>query len=254
VGSSLDSVDAGLPSGVVGCFTTRSGGVSPAPWESLNLGPNVGDDPARVAANANLVAAHLGAAGLNLPRQIHGADVLVLDSADSGTHLHTKGDGVDALVTATPGIAVGVLVADCLPVLFADPANGIVAAAHAGRRGLAAGVLQATLDAMVGLGADPATTHVVIGPAICGRCYEVPAQLRDEVDVVVPGAATQTTSGTPGLDLPAGAIGLLAAAGVTNVADSGICTAEDERFFSYRRDGVTGRLVGVIMLDVDEHR
>jgi YfiH family protein len=158
---------------------------------------------------------------------------------------------VDALVTADAGLPIGVLVADCMPVLLSDPVAGVVGAAHAGRRGLVAGVLQATLQAMNGLGAEPSRTTAVIGPSICGCCYEVPEAMREEVAAAVPGTACETSAGTPGLDLVAGALGVLRKAGVDATA-MGICTAEDDRFYSYRRDGVTGRFAGVVMLSGDD--
>jgi hypothetical protein len=250
----IELLDAGLLTGVVGAFTTRAGGVSTSRWQGLNLGLHVDDEPRQVLANRDLLGRALGAGWVNFPSQVHGAGVLVVDRDRAGRRRITRGGapGVDALVTALAGVAIGVLVADCLPVLLADPVNRVVGAAHAGRRGLAAGVLQAAIEAMVGLGGDPATTQAVIGPAICGRCYEVPAQMRDEVEALVPGTATQTRQGTPGLDLPAGAAAVLSAAGVACVSDLGICTAEDERVYSYRRDGVTGRFAGVVMLDLDD--
>jgi YfiH family protein len=244
----LELLDAGLPVGAAGWFTTRAGGVSPPPWDSLNLGAHVGDDVVRVRVNAERIVARLGVDGLNLPEQVHGVGVLVVEAAGPGLRVH---GGADALVTRHQKVAIGVVVADCMPVLLADAAAGVVGAAHAGRRGLAAGVLQATLDAMTGLGAAPERIRAVIGPAICGRCYEVPAELRDEVDAAVPGTACETAAGTPGLDLPAGALRVLRDAGVA-VTSVGICTAEDPRFFSYRRDGVTGRFAGLVMLPAHE--
>ncbi|HEX4017514.1 MAG TPA: peptidoglycan editing factor PgeF [Frankiaceae bacterium] len=252
------SANAGLPAGVTGGFTTRAGGVSVSSWLGLNLALHVDDEVPRVLANRDLLRHRFGTGRVSFPNQVHGAGVSVVDEPRPDRRDTMRGGveplgagGADALVTALPGVPVGVLVADCLPVLLADPVHRVVGAAHAGRRGLAAGVLQATVAAMTGLGADPATTEAVIGPAICGRCYEVPAEMRDEVDAVVAGTATQTRVGTPGLDLPAGAGGVLAALGVAKVINVGICTVEDERFYSYRRDGVTGRFAGVIVLDPD---
>jgi copper oxidase (laccase) domain-containing protein len=109
--------------------------------------------------------------------------------------------------------------------------------------------LQATIDAMAGCGAHAADCVAVIGPAICGRCYEVPAEMRDEVASHVPGSAAMSSNGTPSLDLAAGAERILRDAGIGNVSPTGICTKEDERFFSYRRDRVTGRFAGVVMLE-----
>jgi YfiH family protein len=253
VGIWLKPLAAGLPAGTPGWFTTREGGTSQPPWAGLNLALHVGDEASRALANRDLLARHLGTTWVNFPQQVHGAGVLVVDEARAGRRRITRGGapGVDALVTARPGIPIGVLVADCMPVLLSDPIAGVVAAAHVGRRGLASGVLQSTLEAMAAAGAAPARVEAVIGPSICGRCYEVPAEMRDEVDAVVPGAACETAAGTPGLDLVAGALRLLRAAGVSARA-AAICTAEDPRFFSYRRDGVTGRFAGVVMLSGDD--
>jgi YfiH family protein len=249
----LDPLDAGLPAGISGWFTTRMGGVSDAPWDGLNLALHVEDEPDRTLANRDLLARHLGTSWVNFPQQVHGAGVLVVDEQRAGRRRITHGGapGVDALVTAVANVPIGVLVADCMPVLLADPVARVVAAAHAGRKGLAAGVLQATLHEMTELGARQDRIVAVIGPAICGRCYEVPAEMRDEVAVAVPGSASATRQGTPALDLPAGAIGVLEAAGLAEVRSLGICTAEDERFYSYRRDGLTGRFAGVVMLAAD---
>jgi hypothetical protein len=249
----IELLDPGLPAGVTGGFTSRAGGVSAQPWDELNLATHVGDQARHALANRKLVARRLKTSWVSYPQQVHGAGVLILGDDQSGHRVvsSARASGADAIVTALPGAAIGILVADCLPVLLADPANGVVGAAHAGRRGLVAGVLQATVAAMAGLGADPATTEAVIGPAICGRCYEVPPEMRDEVDAAVPGAASETRTGTPSLDLPAGALGVLEAAGLAEAFACGICAAEDERFYSYRRDGVTGRFAGVIVLDSD---
>jgi YfiH family protein len=184
------------------------------------------------------------------PQQVHGADIEVI--ADLPDLMDPGVAGADAVVTAVAGLPLGVLVADCMPVLLADPVHRVAAAAHAGRRGLAAGVLQNTVRAMVGLGADPSSTSAVIGPSACGRCYEVPEDMRDEVDATVPGTAARTSRGTASLDLPAGAVGTLNALGVARVEVLGICTMEDERFYSFRRSRNTGRFAGVVMLDGDD--
>jgi polyphenol oxidase len=177
-------------------------------------------------------------------RQVHGTGVAVVDAPDaSGV------PDVDALVTTTPGLGLVVLAADCLPVLLADPDAGVVAVAHAGRAGLAAGVLPAVLDAMADHGATAAGTTAVLGPAACGRCYEVPAELADAVEAAVPGSRATTSWGTPSLDLTAGALGVLRAAGVRRATAVGGCTLEQPgRWFSYRRDGVTGRHAGLVRL------
>jgi hypothetical protein len=243
----LETIDAGLPGAVSG-FTTRAGGVSAPPWDRGNLALHVGDDPDRVGVNRQALAQHLGVPAVSFPHQVHGSVVQVVGPlAHSGDGGSEGWPEADAFVTAAPAVALGVLVADCVPVLLADARHGVIGAAHAGRRGLAQGVVQATVAAMVGLGAEPESTSAVVGPAICGRCYEVPEAMRDEVDLLVPGSAAETAAGTASLDLPTGAAGVLRAAGIDRVAVSGLCTATDDRFFSYRRDGVTGRFAGFVM-------
>jgi polyphenol oxidase len=250
VSGPLDPLLAALPQGVLGLFTTRHGGVSPPPWAELNLALHVDDAPARVLDNRERLATHLGTSWVSLPQQVHGAGVLVVDAARASSRRIVRGGarGVDALVTTRPGVPIGVLVADCLPVLIADGVNGVVGVAHAGRRGLAGGVLQATVTAMVENGARPADTVAVIGPGVCGRCYEVPDWMRDEVAAVVPGTASSTATGTPSLDLPAGAEWILRDVGIGEVLQTRLCTVEDRRFYSYRRDGLTGRFAGVAMI------
>ncbi len=229
-----------LGAGVRAGFTTRAGGVSRGRYASANLSGAVGDDPAAVAANRAQLDAWAGRP-VGFPRQVHGTVV---------TRAGNEPTDADAVVGGH-GDTVAVLVADCLPVLLADPVAGVVAAAHAGRRGLAAGVLQAAVAAMADRGADPARMTAVVGPGICGRCYEVPAAMRDEVAAAVPGTAATTRSGTPSLDLPAGAVGVLRAAGLGSVRSLDVCTAEDDRFFSHRGDGgaasPTGRFAGIVV-------
>ncbi|PSL04217.1 hypothetical protein CLV30_106223 [Haloactinopolyspora alba] len=220
-------------------FTDRLGGVSAPPYDELNLGGHVGDDPRAVRENRRLLtaAAGLGVDDVSYMNQVHGADVAVVDGP-----WPDEAPAVDAMVTTVPGRALAVLVADCVPVLLADPDAGVAAVAHAGRQGLAAGVVPAVVRAMRECGARKLVAR--IGPAVCGRCYEVPEQLRDEVAAEVPEAWSQTRDATPALDLPAGVLAQLRATGA-DVADVGTCTVEDARSFSYRRDGVTGRLAGL---------
>lgn len=248
-----------LGDGVRAFFTTGAGGVSPAPWSTsdgggLNLGLNVSDDAARVAVNRSLVAERLGAP-VAFATQVHGDEVLALGPGDraawaAGRPPASAGE-CDALVTAERGLGLGVLVADCVPVLLADPAARVVGVAHAGRKGVLAGVVHRALDALVARGADPARVRAVVGPAVCGRCYEVPAAMRDEVAGVVPEAYATTRDGTPGLDLPSGVLAQLAARGV---AASRVhrCTLEDPELFSHRRASAagttTGRQAGIIAL------
>lgn len=241
---------AELPAPSAGGFTTRTGGVSAAPYDALNLGMHVEDEEWRVHANRELVtdAAGLGRGDLVFAQQVHGAGVAVVDRASAGGG-NGGVAGVDALVTTSAELGLVVLAADCLPVLLADPAAGVVAVAHAGRQGLVAGVLQATLAAMAGCGATAAGTTVVLGPAACARCYEVPDALAAEVEAVVPGSRSSTRTGTASVDLNAGAAAVLSAAGVQDVRSVGGCTLEQPAaFFSYRRDGRTGRHAGIAWL------
>jgi YfiH family protein len=170
-------------------------------------------------------------------RQVHGATVV------------TAGDGrpeADGIVTAERGRVLAVRAADCVPVLYADPGAGVVGAAHCGRLGLAAGVVTSTVAALRGLGAERITAWV--GPHVCGGCYEVPEQLRDEVAAVVPESRATTTWGTPSLDLGAGVRAQLAAAGA-DVIDVSRCTRESEDLYSHRRDGArAGRQAGLVVL------
>jgi YfiH family protein len=225
--------------------TDRRGGRSRPPYDTFNLGDHVGDDAADVAANRARLARELGVAGDRLVwmTQVHGARVTVVDGPVEGAVPDT-----DALVTTTPGLVLCVLVADCVPVLLADAEAGVVAAVHAGREGVRTGVVPAALSAMRELGARPASTTALLGPAVCGADYEVPAAMRAEVAKVAPAAAVRTRRGTPGLDLRAGVAELLQKAGVAQVVHDPRCTVEDPRLFSHRRDGVTGRQAGVVWL------
>ncbi|MFJ8196068.1 peptidoglycan editing factor PgeF [Streptomyces sp. NPDC096152] len=228
-------------------FTDRWGGVSAVPYEELNLGGAVGDDPDAVRTNRERAA---GALGLDPDRvvwmnQVHGADVAVVD-APWGDHPTPH---VDAIVTARRGLALAVLTADCTPVLLADPVAGVAGAAHAGRPGMVAGVVPATVRAMVELGADPARIVARTGPAVCGRCYEVPEAMRAEVAAVEPAAHSETSWGTPAVDVSAGAHAQLERLGVRDRQQSPVCTLESRDHFSYRRDRTTGRLASYVWLD-----
>jgi YfiH family protein len=220
--------------------TTRRGGVSVAPYDANNLADHVGDDPSAVAANRGALASALGVARVVFMRQVHGAGVAVVDASSPGVV-----DGVDALVTNAPGVALAVLVADCVPVLLAG--DGAVAAVHAGRRGLAGGVVVAAVEALAALGAGDVQAHV--GPSVCGACYEVPESMQDDVCDRVPQARCRTRAGTPGLDLRAGVVASLLGCGVRRVVVDGTCTVEDPAYYSHRRDGVTGRFAGVVVLE-----
>ncbi|MEV8402191.1 peptidoglycan editing factor PgeF [Streptomyces niveus] len=236
-------------SGAHFAFTDRWGGVSAAPYERLNLGGAVGDDPAAVRANRAAAAESLGLdpALVVWMNQVHGRDVAVVEGpwepGESG-EIPT----VDAVVTTRPGLALAVLTADCVPVLLADPVAGVAAAAHAGRPGLLAGVVPAAVDAMVERGAEPSRITARTGPAVCGRCYEVPEAMRAQVAEAVPESWSETSWGTPAVDVAAGVHAQLAALGVQDRYRSGICTIESADHFSYRREGTTGRLAGYVWL------
>jgi polyphenol oxidase len=234
-----------LGEGVFAAFSGRRGGVSAAPYESLNLGLGVGDDPAAVAANRDALARQCGLseADLSWMTQVHGNEVSYLDARTA-----QPPGPVDAIFTDVPGRALCVLVADCLPVLIADPVARIVGAAHAGREGMVAGVVPALVAAMTEAGAIPARMRALTGPAICGGCYEVPAELQARVSATVPESRCETYDGTTGLDIPAGVRAQLTEAGVGSVRSVPRCTRESADLFSYRRDGRTGRFAGLIWL------
>ncbi|MDT9681536.1 peptidoglycan editing factor PgeF [Streptomyces sp. TRM76323] len=229
-------------------FTDRWGGVSAVPYEELNLGGAVGDDPAAVRRNRKIAAVGLGVdPGLVVwMHQVHGRAVHVVDGPWPARAEVPEGDGV---VTARRGLPLAVLTADCVPVLLADPVAGVAAAAHAGRPGMVAGVVPVTVEAMVGLGAEPSRIVARTGPAVCGRCYEVPAALRDEVAAVEPAARAETSWGTPAVDVVAGVHAQLERMGVRDRRASEVCTRESGDHFSYRRDRTTGRLAGYVWLD-----
>jgi YfiH family protein len=234
-------------SGAHFAFTDRWGGVSAVPYEELNLGGAVGDDPDAVRTNRELAAKSLGldpdlVVWMN---QVHGADVAVVEGPWGASDIPS----VDALVTARRGLALAVLTADCTPVLLADPVAGIAGAAHAGRPGMVAGVVPAAVAAMVELGADPARIVARTGPAVCGRCYEVPADMRADVAAVEPAAYAETSWGTPAVDVTAGAHAQLDRLGVRDREQSPVCTRESDDHFSYRRDRTTGRLASYVWLD-----
>lgn len=234
-----------LGDGVQAGFTGRPGGSSRPPFDTLNLGLGVGDDPAVVTANRAALAAACGVAPADLTwmRQVHGSDVWYAGPGTADPPVP-----VDAMFTDVAGRALCVLVADCVPVLVADPHARIVGAAHAGREGLAAGVVPALVAAMTAAGARPARMRAITGPAICGACYEVPPELQSRVSAVVPAAECATAVGTCGLDIAAGVRAQLELAGVGHIGADGRCTRESPGLYSYRRDGRTGRMAGLIWL------
>ena len=243
------------PTNVCAAQSTRAGGVSPAPFNSLNLGSHVGDKLQWVQTNRERLAACL-----NLPsepvwlEQVHGTRVLSLPDGLSDSQPDNTGNlTADAVVTRTPGQVCAVMTADCLPVLFCDQAGTVVAAAHAGWRGLASGVLETTLQAMA---VNPATVLAWMGPAIGPAAFEVGGEVRDAFISHSPLAADAFVAHGDQSDNKwlANIYHLarlrLAAAGVTHIYGGEYCTYTDaQRFFSYRRDRETGRMASLIWLD-----
>jgi YfiH family protein len=220
-------------------FTTRRGGVSSGPFAELNLAAHVGDDPSAVTDNRHRLADEMNVDRVVFMRQVHGVDVGIV-AADTAAEV----DSVDALVTDEPGVAIAVLVADCVPVVLAGARA--VAVAHAGRRGTHHGVVGRAVAALRDL--DDGPLRAWLGPSICGRCYEVPSRMQDEVAAVVPETRVTTNRGSTGLDLRAGVAAQLRAAGVADIHIDDTCTAEDPAYFSHRRDGLTGRFAGVALI------
>lgn len=234
-------IDAGLT--VRAFFTTREGGVSHAPYASLNVADHVGDDPALVDVNRAIVEGEIGAP-------------IAFVNAEHGVRVHHVTDPrlpvpvADILVTTTPGVALGAISADCAPLLLHDRATGAVVAAHIGREGLYQGAVDVAVSALFDLRVgrpDFGMLEASMGPAICGRCYEVPAELRARVASRHPSARGTTSRGTPSLDLPRAIEARLGDLGFVDIVHRQACTYEDPMLFSHRRDGVTGRQCGVIV-------
>lgn len=218
---------------------SQPAGVPPGSrYGGFNLGLYVGDDADAVAARRR----ELGPRVVFM-NQVHGRRVVVVDRDPQ-----TPFEATDGLVTRRPGLALAVLVADCLPVLLFEPEVEVVGCVHAGRRGIQRGVLDATLEAIESCGGRADRVLAWIGPSIGPCCYEVPAAMRDDVAAQIPEAAARTSWGTPALDLRAAAAAQLRRAGVPRISVSGVCTAESADHYSYRRDGLTGRFAGVIEL------
>lgn len=225
-------------------FTTRDGGVSPAPWQAMNLGGAVGDDPERVAENWGRLR---GAVGLGFARvrQVHGDRVIVASEP------HEPREDADAVATATAGVAACVSVADCVPVLLADPRSGAVAAVHAGWRGSIAAIAARAVELLARrFGAEPGELLAAVGPSIGPCCYEVDPQLAARFVAAFGQAVANASPAQPRLDLWMANERALRSAGVRagNIEVLGRCTScEAELFYSHRRDrGLTGRQVGFI--------
>ena len=223
-------------------FTGRSAGTGAAPFSGLNLGGHVGDDAVVVESNRAALAS-----AFDVPRQrllflnqVHGDRVVVARGP-----WPEAAPNADAIVSREPGLALAVLVADCVPVLLHDAGAGVVGAVHAGRPGLISQVVLRAIEAMRELGASQVTAAV--GPSVCGRCYEVPAALADRAADVAPSSRARSWTGTHAIDVAAGVVEQLVSAGVAITWVPG-CTREHDDLYSYRRDHLTGRFAGVVML------
>lgn len=229
------------PAGIRACVTTRANGVSVAPFDSFNLGDHVGDDPVAVAHNRQRLT-HIFDVQPAWLSQVHGVVVAPADPQQIAE--------ADASWTATPGIACTVMTADCLPALFCDRAGTRVAAAHAGWRGLAAGVLEA---AALSLNVEPCDILVWLGPAIGPKAFEVGGEVRDVLIEDMPHAGTafvpSINAGRFMADTYALARLRLARCGITAVYGGGFCTVTDPRFYSYRRSPRTGRCASLVWID-----
>jgi polyphenol oxidase len=236
-----------LAEGVEAWFTGRDRTrPDPPVGRAGNLSHRRPHRPGDLARDRAEVAAllRIDASSLHLMRQCHGPDVGVVDAS---TPVGAEFEAVDALVTAEVDRPLGVAVADCVPVLLAG--DHAVAAAHAGRLGVARDVVGATLEVMASLGDDPGRVRAAIGPAIGGCCYEVPVEMRDAFGAEHPRATATTTWGTASLDLPAAVAARLEELGVTHQERVGGCTRCDpeQRWFSHRADPDTGRQLGVVV-------
>ena len=262
-----DLIEADLGPGARGYFTTRGPRARLVPGRGdtdsaargadddgdqdgvycgWNLALHVGDDPQRVRGHRRRLEELLGlerGEHLAWMNQVHSSTVAAARTESVPT--------ADALVldTRMPGAPAGccVLVADCVPLLLAHRDGIMTAAVHAGRRGMLDGVVPATIDALRRAGAVPGDLWAAVGPSICGSCYEVPDHMRMLSAQREPACASRTSWGTPGLDVAAGVIAQLERAGVGHISAGGWCTYEDPRFYSFRREGTTGRLAGVVL-------
>jgi YfiH family protein len=216
-------------------FTNRTGGASSGAFASLNLGTHVSDDLPTVLSNRAILAEEVGP--IQYMSQVHGNRVVVIEEVTD------EDPTADALVTGIPGVSLAVQVADCIPLLLHSAES--VAAVHVGRKGLVNGVALAAIEAMRDMGSSEITA--IIGPSICGPCYEVSQEIHDEVVTLHPIAASRTPQGTPALDLPA-ALRAVLESQLISIIDDSRCTLENDDLYSYRRDGVTGRQAGIISL------
>jgi YfiH family protein len=228
--------------GFLAVFSDRSGGVSAGVFESLNLGLRSGDDPELVKENRARLCAAAGVEEFACARQVHGNRIEKIDRDRAGSGyldpVHALA-ATDGLMADEKGVALGILTADCVPVVLADPESGRMVAVHAGWRGTAAGIVTEALAAFE----RPVEVRAAIGPAIGPDHYEVGEDVADAVGAACPsGAVTRRDGDRLLLDLPSSIAGILGDGGVGSISRTDLCTAcEPDRFFSYRRDGSTGR-------------
>ena len=208
------TIPIALASGIKVVYTTRLGGVSSGDYAQLNLGGKGGDDPQAVAANRQALGRQLNRP-MVLVDQVHSAQVWDADQGQPQGRCEA-----DAQVTTRRDLALGIFAADCLPVLLADPQAGVMGAAHCGRRGLVAGVIPSTVQAMADKGADPSRIVATLGPRICADCYQVGSDLADDFEKRFPGASGPCRFGGIAIDIATAASMELKAAGVTNIVDS----------------------------------
>ncbi|MEY4497946.1 MAG: hypothetical protein RJA40_51 [Actinomycetota bacterium] len=217
-------------------FTDSHGGVSEGSYTSLNLGDHVGDSLQSVAKNREIISEKFGAT--QYMNQVHGNRVAVIEEVTNEVPT------ADALITGIPGITLAVMVADCIPLILSSKHS--VAAVHVGRKGLVNRVAEKTIEIMREISDQEITA--TLGPAICGKCYEVSQEIFDEVVASHPTAATRTSANTPSLDLVAGLITDLKSLGIKSIDNQSRCTVESDDLFSYRRSAITGRQAGLVWL------
>lgn len=221
-------------------FTDRNGGASAAPFSTFNLSSNVGDDPVAVAKNRAELAnkVEVPSTKLFFMEQVHGNEIAVIDK-DSDPLISPV---ADALITRELNFGLAVMYADCAPLLLSS--KQVSAAVHVGRKGLLADIVDKVVSQMREMGAIGISAQ--IGPTICGKCYEVSEELRDAAEEFMPIAASQTRRSAPSIDIPKAIISILSTAQIPGKWN-GVCTNEDQSFFSYRRDKTTGRQAGVVV-------
>ena len=233
--------------GAKAVFTSRSGGVSKAAFATLNTGMHVGDDPQAVRRNRDLLEAKIDRTIVWM-NQTHSARVHKVEPGRTDQVVNSDGIFVVAEEFASKHLrlpALAVMVADCVPVVFASSGGEVMGAVHAGRAGLSTGIIRKAVS-MMSEHVPAYSIHAAVGPCICGRCYEVPEKLRADLAEVTPSAWCVTRWGSPGLDVRASANSQLQEAGVQVDFISKLCTYEDENLYSYRRNQITGRFCGVV--------